>query len=72
MPTFGGTPATASNATGWRTWTVTSIVTSMMSGSNYGFLIKDSAEDNAGALKNDFQPKENASANVPYLSVTFS
>ena len=72
MPTFGGTPATTSNATGWRTWTVTSIVTSMMSGTNYGFLIKDSAEDNAGALKNDFQSKENASGNVPYLSVTFS
>jgi hypothetical protein len=44
----------------------------MMSGSNFGFLLKDSAEDNATVLKNDYQSRENATGNDPYLSVTFS
>ncbi len=45
---------------------------SLMSGSNYGFLVKDSAEDSAGALKNDFQSKENGGGNALQLVITYS
>jgi hypothetical protein len=41
QPATTGTPVTSASGTGWRTWTVTTQVQAMYSGSNYGFLLKD-------------------------------
>lgn len=45
QPATTGTAVTASSATGWMQWEVTSHVSAMYSGSNDGFLVRDSVED---------------------------
>ena len=47
---------------------MTSIVQAQYSGSNYGFLIKDSAED-TGNIAQAYMSRENT--NVPELQLTF-
>ena len=44
QPLTTGTVATTASAGGWRSWTVTSLVQSMYTGSNFGFLVRDSSE----------------------------
>jgi signal peptidase I len=52
QPSTTGTPATVSNALGWRYWNVTTMVTNMYSGSNHGFVIKDQTENGGTAFEN--------------------
>jgi Mor family transcriptional regulator len=49
-------------------WTVTSLVQAMMAGSNYGFMLADSAED-TGNNTQTYQSREGT--NVPELDLTF-
>lgn len=69
-PTTTGTAATASTATGWMSWTVTSMVQSMISGTDYGFEIKDQTEDNATGYAQTFRTTEGL-LNPPQLDITF-
>jgi hypothetical protein len=71
QPGSAGTPVSAAVAVGNMTWTVTSFVKGMYSGSDYGFTIRD-ANDAAGSPNGQttFVSREGAS-NTPQLSVTF-
>jgi hypothetical protein len=72
QPATGGTTASTASGTGWRQWTVTTIVQSMYSGTlaNNGFLIRDSNEGNSsGGHLQQFNSREN-SANQPQLVIT--
>lgn len=70
QPGTAGSPSTTSSGTGWRAWTVTTQVQSMYSGSNYGFLVKDSIEDEVVPSTQDLSSREGAS-NLPELLITF-
>lgn len=62
--------ATVASGTGWRQWTVTTPVQAMYSGTNHGFLVRDSAESQGGggALQT-FSSR--TGANSPQLVLTF-
>lgn len=71
MPATTGTAVTATSGTGWREWTVTSQVAAMYSGSNNGFLIKDSAVLSLlGTFVQEFSSRE-AATNRPELVITY-
>lgn len=71
MPATTGTAATATSGAGWREWTVTSQVAAMYSGSNHGFLIKDSAVLSLlGTFLQEFSSRE-AASNQPELVITY-
>lgn len=71
QPATTGTAVTTSSGTGYREWTVTSQVTSMYSGSNNGFLVRDSAESPAlGSPEQQFNSRT-AAGNQPELVITF-
>lgn len=71
MPATTGTAATTTSGTGWREWTVTSHVAAMYSGSNHGFLIKDSAVLSLlGTFLQEFSSRE-AASNKPELVITY-
>ncbi len=70
QPATTGVAATSVNGAGYESWTVTSLVTSMMAGGNYGFLIKDSAESSAIAYAQTYRTTE-ALTTIPQLDVTF-
>lgn len=70
QPGTSGAPSTTASGNGWREWTVTSQVQSMYSGSNYGFLVKDSVEDEVLPSTQDLSSREDVS-NFPELLITF-
>ena len=72
QPGFAGTPATTViSGTGLKEWTVTTLIQEIYSGSNNGFVVKDSVEDTGGS---SFEQKFNAledSESRPKLLLTF-
>jgi large repetitive protein len=62
--------ATVASGAGWRQWTVTTPVQAMYSGNNYGFMVRDSSDNQggAGALQT-FSSR--TGANPPELVLTF-
>jgi hypothetical protein len=69
QPTTTGTPATSASGLGWREWTVTTIVQNQYSGTNHGFLLRDSSESASG-FRQTYTSREGAS-NDPELVITF-
>jgi hypothetical protein len=69
QPSFGGTPATATTAAGWMSWTVTTQVNEMYAGSNDGFLVKDQTEGGTPPAMNAYSSREGG--NPPQLVITF-
>lgn len=65
----GSAASTASVASGWLSWTVTSHVQSMYATSNYGFTISDSVEGASTSVSQTLMPRENTPD--PELVVTF-
>jgi hypothetical protein len=70
QPGGAGTPvgAPAQTANAWVTWNVGTLVAEQMSSGNYGFVLKDSAEDAATAAEQQFSSREGA--NPPQLLLT--
>lgn len=57
-PATTGSAVNATTAAGWMTWTVTTHVQAMYV-TNDGFIVRDANEDNAGAIENQFDSREN-------------
>lgn len=70
QPGTAGPPATALSGTGWRTWDVLSQVQAMYSGTNAGFVIRDSVEGSLIARTQVYSSREGA--NPPELALTFA
>jgi large repetitive protein len=70
QPATTGAAATVASATGWREWTVTTLLTAMYAGTNNGFLVRDAAESNGTQVTSVFSSRQ-ASSNTPQLVVTF-
>jgi hypothetical protein len=70
QPGSAGTPVgvVANTASTWVTWNATTLVSALISSGNYGFVIKDSAEDGATANEQQFSTREGA--NPPQLVLT--
>ena len=68
QPPFGGTPATATTAAGWVSWTVTAQVTGMYAGANNGFVVKDRTEGGTPPAMNAYSSREGATP--PQLVIT--
>jgi hypothetical protein len=64
------TAATAASGTGYRDWAVTTQVQAMYSGSNTGFIVKDSNEASPQPRTQTFSSRE-AASNRPQLVITF-
>jgi hypothetical protein len=73
QPGTTGSPVSQTiTGTGWKEWTVTSLVQAQYSGSNDGLVVKDSVEDTGGtSLEQKFDSRENAT-NKPELIVTIN
>jgi hypothetical protein len=70
QPSITGTAVTApSVASGWVTWSVTSMVQAMYSGANHGFRVRDASENSSTARDQSMHPRENTYD--PQLVVTF-
>jgi hypothetical protein len=67
--TTGAAVTAPSVASGWVTWSVTPMVQAMYSGTNNGFLLRDSVENSATTRDQTMHPRENT--NDPQLIVTF-
>jgi hypothetical protein len=70
QPPTTGDPAATPSGTGWREWTVTTQVQAMYSSSNYGFIVRDSVEDDLLPSTQTFSSREDAS-DRPQLVITF-
>jgi hypothetical protein len=70
QPPTTGSPAATPSGTGWREWIVTTQVQDMYSSSNYGFIVKDSVEDDVLPSTQTFSSREDAS-DYPQLVITF-
>ena len=70
QPATTGAAATTTSATGYRTWTVTTQVAAMYSGTNNGFLIRDATENGTGQ-EQQLHAREKAPDNPPQLVLTF-
>jgi large repetitive protein len=70
QPATTGAAATTTSGTGYRTWTVTTQVAAMYSGTNNGFLIRDATENGTGQ-EQQFHAREKAPDNPPQLVLTF-
>jgi hypothetical protein len=74
--TWNNQPATAGSAvaeasgSGYRHWNVKSHVLAMYTGSNNGFLIRDSVEG-GGGFEQGFHSREKGTDNPPELVITF-
>ena len=68
QPATAGTAVTASSGTGWLTWGVTDHVSAMYSGSNYGFIVRDSVESSSIQRIQEYSSREGA--NRPELVIT--
>jgi hypothetical protein len=66
---YGGSVGASSVTSGWVSWSVTSMVQAMYSGTNYGFRLRDSVENSATIYDQAMHPRENT--NDPQLVVTF-
>jgi hypothetical protein len=63
----------ASGATGWKSWTVTSLVQSHYTGPNTGFVVSDSAEGEAGPeILQNFGSMEAGGTTQPKLTVSWN
>jgi hypothetical protein len=72
QPATSGSAATSASGSGARTWTVTSQVQGMYSGTNNGFLLKDSSEGAALPQTQTYQSREGTpDSQDPQLSITF-
>ena len=72
QPSTTGSAATASSGTGTISWTVTSQVQAMYSGTNNGFLLKDSNETALLNAAQVYQSREGTpNSQDPSLSITF-
>jgi len=71
QPAVAGTGATVASGSGYRQWTVTSQVGSMYADGNYGFLVRDTVENNSGGQEQQFNSREKGSDNPPRLVITF-
>jgi len=70
-PSTTGAAANTSSGTGYLEWAVTSQVTSMYSGPNYGFLVRDSGSVALlGSFEQQFTSRE-AGTNPPQLVITY-
>ena len=70
QPATSGAAATTQSGSGYRTWSVTSQVSSMVSsGVNNGFLIRDASENGSG-VEQAFNSREKGTDNPPQLIVT--
>jgi CSLREA domain-containing protein len=70
QPMTTGTAATVASGSGYREWIVTSQVQSMYTGSNHGFVVRDSVEGGSG-IEQAFNSRENGTNNPPRLVLTF-
>jgi hypothetical protein len=71
QPATAGTAASTTSGVGWRQWTVTTQVAAMYTSGNYGFLIRDAAEDALLGAEQVLNSRERAPDNPPGLVVTF-
>jgi hypothetical protein len=71
QPSATGTPVgTVANSAGaWVTWNVSTLAGQLYSSGNYGFVLRDSAEDAATAAEQQFQARE-AAGNTAELVLT--
>jgi hypothetical protein len=69
QPATNGTPVTTGSGNGYLQWNVTTIVATMYSGSNNGFLIRDASEGGGGA-EQQFHSREKGES-MPELVITF-
>jgi hypothetical protein len=69
QPAMAGTAATSTNGSGWRTWTVTTMVEELYSIANHGFLLKDSSEESGTGYEQRYDSREDV--NDPELLITF-
>jgi hypothetical protein len=70
QPATTGAAVSSTSGAGWREWDVTSHVQAMYSGSNDGWLLRDSAESATTAAEQQYHSREDAT-NPPELVVTF-
>jgi hypothetical protein len=70
QPATIGAAVTTSSGNGYREWNVTTIVQLMYSGSNNGFLIRDSSEGGGGS-EQQFHSREKGSE-MPQLVIVFA
>ena len=71
---FAGTPAwtTSLGAAGLQQWDVTTLTRELYAGPDYGFALKDSADNAASARYQTWSSVENATvANRPKLQITW-
>ena len=70
QPSATGTPVgtLANGSSSWVTWNVGTLTGELYSSGNYGFYLRDSAEDNATAIENKFSSREGT--NPPQLVIT--
>ncbi len=70
QPATAGSPATVASGTGWREWTVTSLVAAMYAGGvEHGFVIRDANEGQDA--EQSFRSREDGASNAPRLVLTF-
>ncbi len=75
QPAVTGSPSASNSlsANGWQSWDVFSLVQAQYSGTNHGFMLRDSAEENSGSREQRYRSSENGtSSNWPLLELTFS
>jgi hypothetical protein len=62
----------ASDGTGWKSWTVTSLVQSQYAGPNYGFVVQDSVESQSSAKQQQFRSADSTNPEKPRLTVSWN
>lgn len=71
QPSTTGTAVNIPSGSGWREWTVTTMVQAMSNSANYGFLIRDASEGaNGNGEPQQFHSRENT--NMPQLVITYT
>lgn len=70
QPTLVGTASLANSGTGWREWSVLAHVQAMYSGTNNGFVVRDSAESALLAATQVYSSRNGT--NPPQLVLTFA
>ncbi|HYN36636.1 MAG TPA: DNRLRE domain-containing protein, partial [Actinomycetota bacterium] len=70
QPATTGTASTTTSGSGWREWSVLNQIQSMYSGTNTGFVVRDSSENAGSSQDQAMHPRE--AANDPELELTFS
>jgi hypothetical protein len=71
-PMAGTAVGVASNGTGWKSWTVTSMVQSHYTGPNTGFVVHDSVENSGTAKLQKFRSVDGVAATRPKLTVSWN